>query len=682
MRSLPGAWRTLNTDFPNYYVAASLVREHVDTSRVYEWIWFARQKDYRAIDQRIAGMVPLTVFSTLFVYPLTYLPPLTAKHCWIVFNLALLLGIAGLLRATTGLPWRRVALLIALSFPMRVNFLYGQFYVLLLFVLTLACFLYLHQRSFAAGAAVGVAVALKVFPVLLLLYFLRKRDLKAFAGGVVAGLGSLIVSVAVFGWQAHRVYLFQVLPRTLRGESVDPYNLKAASFSSLLHRLFVYEPMLNPHPAIPAAWLFAVLHPLVQMAVIAPAVLLAVPREGSPRRIRLEWAAMLVAMLAISTSATSYLFTVLILPACLLLGTLPPKRPQLFSGGVLVLYAVTGALAGTNAGHQGWAALLAVPRLYLILTLCLIAYAQLEWRRSGGAAKADRLRWGFALGVLLAVGIAANLRQLPGLYDDYGSRVVAPSNAYMTVNPAPAGDGVHFISMLGDGYHSGVQARDSVQFSQSSDVDQLSLTAADNAEAWVEETRRSSTLIPLSGAAAGGTIFDASNPAVSQDGRRLAFVRSDRGRGRIWVHTFDAPQGADVPVTPPVLNVMEMSFLTRDGSLRKNGPGEMIFSAATDGRPSLFLVDQSGRVSTFGAEEARYPAVSPDGRWLAYSRLDGGNWNLLLRDLSSGETRRLTHAACNRTEPAWAADSKSLFYSSDCGRALWFPVICKRRVIP
>ena len=153
MRSLPGAWRTLNTDFPNYYVAASLVREHVDTSRVYEWIWFARQKDYRAIDQRIAGMVPLTVFSTLFVYPLTYLPPLTAKHCWIVFNLALLLGIAGLLRATTGLPWRRVALLIALSFPMRVNFLYGQFYVLLLFVLTLACFLYLHQRSFAAGAA-------------------------------------------------------------------------------------------------------------------------------------------------------------------------------------------------------------------------------------------------------------------------------------------------------------------------------------------------------------------------------------------------------------------------------------------------------------------------------------------------------------------------------------------------
>src|SRR5215467_20093 len=63
VRTLPAAWRTLNTDFPNYYVTASLVREHFDTSRVYEWIWFARQKDYRAIDQRIAGMVPLTVFS-------------------------------------------------------------------------------------------------------------------------------------------------------------------------------------------------------------------------------------------------------------------------------------------------------------------------------------------------------------------------------------------------------------------------------------------------------------------------------------------------------------------------------------------------------------------------------------------------------------------------------------------
>jgi hypothetical protein len=418
MRSLPAAWRRLNTDFPNYYVTASLVHEGFDTSRVYEWIWIQRQRDYRDIDQRVIGMVPLTAFSTLFVYPLTQLPALTAKHYWIVFNIALLLGILGLLRAMTGLEWRRIALVIVLSFPMRVNLLYGQFYVLLLFMLTLACFFYLRQRSFASGLALGVAAGLKVFPALFLLYFLRKRDLKAFSGAVVAGLCSLIVSVWAFGWQVHRVYIFQVLPRTLRGEGSDPYNLKAASLSTLMHRLFIYEPMLNPHPAINAAWLFAVLHPLLQMAVVAPAVLLAVPQELRPRRIRLEWAALLLAILAISTSAASYQFTLLILPACLLLGTLPQKRPQIFYGVVLVLYAVAGVLAGTNAGHAGWAALLAVPRLYLVLAFCVVAFTQLEWRAASESVKADRLRWGIALSLLLAFSAVTNLRQLRGLYDD------------------------------------------------------------------------------------------------------------------------------------------------------------------------------------------------------------------------------------------------------------------------
>ena len=41
--TLPRAWGTLNTDFPNYYLAARLVREGVDPSRAYEWIWLQRE---------------------------------------------------------------------------------------------------------------------------------------------------------------------------------------------------------------------------------------------------------------------------------------------------------------------------------------------------------------------------------------------------------------------------------------------------------------------------------------------------------------------------------------------------------------------------------------------------------------------------------------------------------------
>jgi Tol biopolymer transport system component len=244
---------------------------------------------------------------------------------------------------------------------------------------------------------------------------------------------------------------------------------------------------------------------------------------------------------------------------------------------------------------------------------------------------------------------------------------------------------VRFIAMMGDGYHSGIEAQGAVQFSLPSGADQLSLTAADNGEAWLEWAKGSSILIPtanasggvLEGSSVGPAIFDAKDPVLSSDGKRLAYVRDDHGRGRIWLHAVSDHRSAGVPITPSGLNAMEMSFLTRDGL------GGMIFSAAaSDGRPSLFTVDQAGKVQPLSAEEARYPAVSPDGNWLAYSQMQGGRWNLQLRELSSGKTRELGHAACNTMEPAWAGDSKTLFYASDCGRALWFPVICKRRVIP
>ncbi len=48
-RALPRAWQQLNTDFPNYYVTAHLLREGYNTNRVYEWIWLQRQKDRMGI---------------------------------------------------------------------------------------------------------------------------------------------------------------------------------------------------------------------------------------------------------------------------------------------------------------------------------------------------------------------------------------------------------------------------------------------------------------------------------------------------------------------------------------------------------------------------------------------------------------------------------------------------------
>ena len=673
MRSMPWAWRTLNTDFPDHFLAASLIHEHYDTSRIYEWIWFERQKDHRGIDQRIVNLTPSTAFSSLVVYPLTGMPALAAKHWWLIFNFGLLIATTVLLRNLTELSWRRIALLSALSVPLRINFITGQYYVLLLFLLTLACYLYLRQRRFLAGVMVGIASGLKIFPVIYLLYFLRKRDMKALAGGVVAILGAAFVSVLVFGWEANRTYLFQVLPATLRGEAMAPYALKIASLASLLHRLFVFEPQLNPHPAMDAAWLFPVVHPLLQMAVMAPVLLLAIPGESCSRRLRLEWVVILLASLTISTSPQSYQFTLLILPACVILDMLQEKKPYLSLAILLPLYLAAGYFSGTDLAVDGWRAFLGVPRLYVLILFCILAYALLITQRPPESSQRDRYLWVSALGVLVVLSASAGLRRQRGIYEDYRWRIPTPKEAYMAVQPATEDNTVLFVAMT-DGYHLAEQRDGTTQFSNTRHDDQLGIAPA-GGERWVEQAGSESTIV--STLAGRNRIERAESPVASSDGRWLAFLREDHGRAQMWVRALDQPGNADELVSPPALNVFESSFLPS---------GELIFAAASDGRPSLFLTDRmrnpAGDVHSFDTQETRYPSVSPDGHWLAYSQLQDGNWNLWLRDLNNGRKERLTNAACNTVEPAWASDSKTLVYASDCGRGLWFFALSRRRVVP
>ena len=667
--TLPKAWHTLNTDFPNYYVTASLVREKFDTSRIYDWVWFQRQKDHRGIDQRMVGMTPLTPFSTLIIYPLTSQSALGAKHQWLILNIILLVVTLSILRSLTGFSWRRLALIALLSFPLRANFLVGQYYVLLLFLLTLACWLYVCRTRFFAGVIIGLATGLKIFPVLYIFYFLRKRDLRAFVGGIAGALMSGAISIYVFGWELSRIYLLQVMPSALRGEASDPYNLQAASLSSLLHKLFIYEPLLNQHPAINAPFLFAALQPVLQMALIAPALLFVIPSDRSPRRLRLEWAAILLVSLAVSTSSTSYLFTILILPVSLLWASLQDMVRPFWLAILFSLYLLVGSAGGANNRGEGWLALLGAPRLYVIILLCVFAYAALIRQAPDKNAKRGRLAWSIALVIISIFIVVSNLHRLKGLYADYQWRIPVPKGVFMAVDPTLEENAALFVAMRDNGYHVAGERIDATKVGNTGNDDELGIAAA-NGERWTEKTGLESNIISASDGRTA--IRQAEYPVASFDGRWLAFLREDHGRARLWVRALDRPADVDKPLTPLALNVLEMSFLPGGG---------LILSAVSSGRPRLFVVDRSGEIRPLEMGETRYPSVSPDGSWLAYSQLQGGTWNLWLRDLRNGQTRRVTNAACNNTESVWAADSQTLIYASDCGRALGFSALCRRRII-
>jgi hypothetical protein len=674
-RSLPRAWQTLNTDFPSYYLTARLLREGYNSDRLYEWIWLQRQKDHIGIDQAVVGFVPNPPSAVVPVLPLTYWAPLTAKHIWIIINMALLAAIAVLLQSITSIGWRRIALLMVLNYPLHRNLEYGQYYILLLLVMTLALWCYIREKRALAGALMGIGFGLKIFPVLFVVYFARKRDPRAVLGVVAGGIAAVATSVWAFGPQLHRLYALHVLPWALRGDAVDPYNLGVSSLSSLLHRLLLFEPEWNPHPVVHSPALFAVLHPLLQIAILVPAVLLAVPGDWHPRRLQLEWSAFLIAVLAISTLPASYHFTLLILPVVVMTSQFIEERDL---GSLLLLALLYLAVCFPAWRHDlgdGWWSLLAVPRLYFVILFCVFSYLILSRQQPFGASRTrDRWLWVGVLAAALIFGMASTFHHQRGIYSNYSSRLRTSSDILLATNPVVQGDSVLFTALLPDGYRSGIRNRVDTRVN-SSVGDQLSQSAAVG-KIWTEESGQISRIVSrgIKDEPSRPEVEDAEFPVASPDGKFLAYLRSTKGRSRIWLRPLREGSLGDTPITPADLDAWEMSFLSNDS---------LVFAAAANGgAPRLFKVDLAGSVRPLDSGEARYPSVSPDGRWLAYGRQDRGVWNLWLMDLHTEETRRITNEECNDITPSWEPDSQTLVFASDCGRALSFTALYRRRVIP
>lgn len=677
-RGVPRAWKHLNTDFPNYYVTARLLRRGSATNRIYEWIWLQRQKDHMGIqasDQPLVGFVPDTPFSTLLMWPLSGVSPLAAKRLWISLNILLTAVVVWLMHSLTAMPWRRLAVLVGLNYSWLRNLENGQYYLVLLLIIALGLWCYVRNNRWTAGLLMGIGCGLKIFPGFYILYFARKKDLRAIIGVIAGTVLSVTASVLAFGLPLHRIYLAQVLPWALHGEALDPYNLTANSLSALLHKLFLFEPGWNPQPVIHSPLLCSVLHPLVQLVILAPAILLTKPNDRTPPTLQLEWSTLLVALLAISTLPSSYHFTLLILPVGILAALFLREHNGRSLVLLLMLYMAISFPAWHHVPEDGWWALLAVPRLYFVILLCLLFYITLVQRSNHEpeATHGTQL-WVAAFSLLLLLQIVSTLHHLNRFEADSGSRIMTSANVLMATQPVSIKDKVGFIGMLPDGYFAGFVDRSGTHLG-SGTADQLSQTALEGAT-WIEEAGVESHIVSVSseGERIQREVNNAEFPVGSATGAWLAYVRSTKGTARVWVRSLAQGSIADRPFTPPQLDVEEMTFLP-DGSL--------IFSAATkDGASKLYRVNEYGVVNLLGNETARYPAASPDGHWLAYSKLNGGVWNLWLQDLNSGSAHQLTDADCNDIAPAWQSDSKTLIYASDCGRALWFTALYRRKVVP
>jgi hypothetical protein len=678
-RGLVPAWGRVNTDFPNYYLAARLLRGGYPLERVYDWVWFQRQKDHAGIDWGIVSYGPLTPFSALVLAPFTSLPTLAAKRCWTVLNVLLLGGTLVLLRKTCRLSLRRIAIVTFLAVvPLRTNFDFGQQYVMVLFLVALAAWLSQAGKGALAGAIVAVATVLKLYPALFVVLFLLQRRWSALRGFFATVAMSFAGGVALFGIEPFRVYATRVLPRVSAGEVHDPYYLGASSPTVLLRRLFVLEPGQNPYPLVHAPTVYVLLQPTIQALLFVSAIWIVVRRRPEPAREPLLWGAFAALSLVLSTGSSTYHFCALIFATVVAVDALVGCGRTGWALCLVGLHALVCAplYRVVPVDPSGWSCFLGVPRMFALLAYWGVFLFTLATTGTRETARRWELPVFACLFVVMTLaGMRGTSRHFDGLFESYASRLPTKTEAVVTTAPATAENAVYTSRMADDAYL--LEKSDGAIVTTATagtDLFHPSVSVA-RGEGWVEVAAETSRVarFPLDGPATSAAdlpteIEDAEDPSVSRDGRWVGFIREEQGRGSLWVLDRDTPHAAPRQLVDATHDVAELAFFPDD---------RIVFTARDATGFSLFVTSTAPGPVTSLSVHGRYPAISPDGLRLAYSRLEHGCWQLALADLVTHAGRDLTRSDCNSLMPAWTPDGGSLVYASDCGRGLGATALCE-----
>lgn len=566
-------WNRAETDFPNYYTAAVLVRKGAKLRNYYDWNWFQQQMNYAGVERQLGGYIPQTPLTMLPIVPVAALPLQAAKRVWLLAGIVFLAATIWLLSRITHFSIAAIALLALAGYgSLHVNFVLGQYYVFLLFLLTLAAYSLHRRRPVAGGVLLGTAFMLKMYGGSLLLYFAAIRNRKAIQGMLAGSLALAAAAVALFGWTDIVYFTAHILPRALKGETLDPYNPGNGTISTLLRRTFMPEPELNPHPLFNNPALFFFLQPFLTLTIAAFS-LLAFRQPASPK---IGFAGFMVASILISPNTASYTFLLLLLPIALLLEKAEPWKRML----LLICYAV---LATPMRSSWSWL----FPKVWILLLLLFLAGLD-DWRR---------LKWKQCLISMVIVLVCATL----------------------------------------------LARRSFVSYQQ-------------------EPGRHCQQI-----AVEPGAIYS-SFPTVLRSG--IIYESISAGRyllhwqhgGRIDQFVFDGEAFHPVALSPEGPIQFE---LVAHGT-----------SATYSFNPSTAKLFRSGRRT----HNDSAPAVSPNGKWTAFTSLLSGTIQIFLRSTGDNHVVRLTGGDCNSFAPAWELNSQAVLFASDCDRGLGLPALYRARI--
>ncbi len=161
------------------------------------------------------------------------------------------------------------------------------------------------------------------------------------------------------------------------------------------------------------------------------------------------------------------------------------------------------------------------------------------------------------------------------------------------------------------------------------------------------------------------------SPALSPDGSQIVFL-SSRDLFSIDMYLADAKTGKIIrklvkTATNPHFDSLQ--FLNSAGSWDSKGE-RFVFGGITKSDPVLVVVNtKTGRrekeVVFDELGEILNPTWSPDGRFIAFSALDGGLSDLFLFDLETEELKKLTNDPFSDLYPSWSPDGRAIAFVTD-----------------
>ncbi|MDB9315403.1 biopolymer transporter Tol [Spirulina sp. CS-785/01] len=123
--------------------------------------------------------------------------------------------------------------------------------------------------------------------------------------------------------------------------------------------------------------------------------------------------------------------------------------------------------------------------------------------------------------------------------------------------------------------------------------------------------------------------YNDEQPAISGDGRLVAFVTNRKGGSEIAVYDLDENKFLDLPGLNPGRKLAQNPSLSRTGRY-------IVYVVNEQGRPAIALYDQainqSKILTTSYRHWIRNPHISPDGRYVTFETSRRGQWDVEVFD--------------------------------------------------